>query len=275
MTSSSSRRRASAHPAGKLALAALAVGGLLLAFPAPTLAQRGNDRGGRFEEPGSNPDYDGRFTFARIRYEMGIDPSMGFRGRGGGMPPWAHDFPRGERNFTKILAELSTLRARTEESVILSLTDPELGKYPVAYMSEPGFWRPNDAEAAGLRAYLMKGGFIIFDDFRGRDWTNLENQMRHVLPSGRFLPIDGTHPVFDSFYRIPNPESLTSYGEYAPSYWAIFEDNDPKKRMIAIANRDNDLSEYWEFSDSGFYAVDLTNEAYKIGINYIIYVLSR
>ena len=276
MTSAPRRLPALTHLADGVVLAALVAGSLLVALPAPALAQRGNERGGgRFVEPGSNPDYDGRFTFARIRYEMGIDANMGFRGRGGGMPPWAHDFPDGERNFTKILSELSTLRARTEESVILSLNDPELGKYPVAYMSEPGFWRPNDAEAAGLRAYLLKGGFIIFDDFRGRDWTNLETQMRRVLPEVRFLPIDGTHPIFDSFYRIPNPESLTSYGEYVPSYWAVFEDNDPKKRMLAIANRDNDLSEYWEYSDTGFYAVDLTNEAYKIGINYIIYVLSR
>jgi len=254
----------------------LAVTGLLL-WAAPAEAQRGEERGsrGRFAEPGVNPVYDGRFTFVRVRYEMGIDPGMGFRGRGGGLPPWAHDYPDGERHFTKILAELSTLRARTEESVILGLDDPELTKYPVAYMSEPGFWRPNAQEAAGLRAYLTKGGFIIFDDFRGRDWTNLELQMRAVLPDLRWLPIDGTHPIFDAFYRIPNPESLTSYGDYMPTYWAMFEENDPKKRMLAIANRDNDMSEYWEYSGTGFYAVDLTNEAYKIGINYIIYALSR
>jgi len=240
-------------------------------------AQRGGGgfRGFRYaEEP--NAPYDGRYTFVRLRYEMGLSQNMdmGFR-RGGGMPPWAHDFPRGERNFTRILDELTTVRPRTEESVVLAVNDPELFKYPVSYMSEPGFWRPSDGELAGFRTYLLKGGFVIFDDFRASDWYNLEEQMRRALPELRFLKIDGTHPIFDAFYRVPNPESLTSYGEYAPTFWAIFEDNDPRKRMIALANRDNDLSEYWEFSGTGMDPIDLTNESFKLGINYIVYALSR
>jgi len=247
----------------------------LAARAAPAEAQR---RGGggqpRYEEPGDNPRYDGRYTFARLRYEMGVDANMGFRG-GRGLPPWAHDYPRGERNFTKILAELTTIRTRSEESVVLALDDPELLKYPVSYMSEPGYWRPNDREASAFRTYLQKGGFVIFDDFREYDWINLEAQMKRVLPEARFIKIDGTHPIFDSFYRIEDPETLTSYGRIPPTYWALFEDNDPTKRMIAIADRDNDLSEYWEWSDTGIYAVDLSNEAYKIGINYLVYALSR
>jgi hypothetical protein len=240
---------------------------------APLAAQRGG-RGAAPPEPGVNPAYDGRFTFARIRYEMGMDAGIGSFRRGRDLP-WAHDYPRGERNFTQIMSELTTVRARTKESVVIALSDPDLFKYPVAYMAEPGFWRPNDVEVAGLRAYLAKGGFILFDDFRGNHWVNLEGQMRRVLPGLRFIEIDGTHPVFDAFYRIPQPQALSSYGEYAPSFWAIFEENDPTRRMIALANRDNDLSEFWEFSGEGYFPVDLTNEAYKLGINYIVYALSR
>ncbi len=246
---------------------------LALVCSLPLEAQRRGGGRNRFQEPGDNPPYDGRFTFARIRYEVGLG-DVGF-GRGGGEPPWSHDFPRGERNFTKILSELTMVRPRTEESVVIRLNDPDLAKYPVAYMAEPGFWRPNDAEVAGLSAYLRKGGFIIFDDFRGNHWFNLEGQMKRVLPDLRFIRIDGTHPIFDAFYRIPRPEDLQSYGEYTPTYWALFEENDPRKRMIALANRDGDLSEYWEFSGEGFFPVDLTNEAYKLGINYIVYALSR
>ncbi len=257
---------------GRIALVAWTA----VAAAAPLAAQRG-ERGGRYEEPGDNPPYDGRFTFARLRYEMGIGGGsfFGGRGRGGGEPPWAHDYPRGERNFTKILSELTAARTRTQESVVLSISDPELAKYPVSYMSEPGFWQVTEADARALRAYLLKGGFIIFDDFRGRDWYNLEEQMRRVLPEHRWQRLDGTHPIFDSFYRIPDPESLISYGDQLPTYWALFEENDPRKRIIAIANRDNDMSEVWEYSGTGMYPVDITNEAYKIGINYIIYALSR
>lgn len=250
-----------------LLLAALA---LAAVSATPADAQRGR-RGPRFEEPGPNVPYDGRFTFARIRYEVGME----LGGRGGFDLPWSHDYPRGERNFTQILSELTTIRPRTQESVILRLTDPELFKYPVAYMAEPGFWRPNAVETAALGAYLRKGGFILFDDFRGEHWFNLEAQMRRVMPELRFIRIDGSHPIFDAFYRIPQPDALASYSQYAPTFWALFEENDPRKRMIALANRDNDLSEYWEYSGQGFFPVDLTNEAYKLGINYIVYALSR
>lgn len=246
----------------------------LAASLATPLAAQGGRRGGQAPEPGVNPAYDGRYTFVRIRYATGLDAGMGDFRRGRDLP-WSHDYPRGERNFTKIVSDLTTVRVRTQESVVIALNDPELFKYPVAYMAEPGYWRPNDLEVAGLSTYLRKGGFILFDDFRGNHWFNLEAQMRRALPELRFIEIDGSHPIFDAFYRIPEPQALASYGDVAPTFWAIFEDNDPKKRMIALANRDNDIAEYWEWSGEGYFPVDLTNDAYKLGINYIVYALSR
>jgi hypothetical protein len=78
-------------------------------------------------------------------------------------------------------------------------------------MSEPGYWTTDDAEAANLRAYLLKGGFIIFDDFDGgADWQNLLTQMKRTLPDHYFIRLDVTHPIFQSFFglktlNIPHP----------------------------------------------------------------------
>jgi hypothetical protein len=234
----------------------------------PLEAQR---RGGRTPEFQPNVPYDGRFTWVRIRYEM-PDLSGGFRGRD---LPWAHDYPRGERNFTKIMSELSTARVRTDASNILALDDPQLGRYPVAYMAEPGFWRPNEKEVLGLRQYLTKGGFIIFDDFAGQHWLNFESQMRRVLPSVRAVPLDVSHPIFDAFYKIRTLDYSHPYYGLKSVFYGFFEDNDPKKRLLAIANYNNDLSEMWEFSDVGMFPVDMSNEAYKLGVNYVIYALTR
>jgi hypothetical protein len=136
-----------------------------------------------------------------------------------------------------------------------------------------------DAEAASFRQYLLKGGFAIFDDFRGGDWDNLQEQMRKVLPEARWVQLDGTSAVFHSFFEIDHPETLAIPSIYdqslIPSYWGLFEDNDPKKRMIVIANVNNDISEYWEFSGTGLFPVDLGNEAYKFGVNYVIYAMSH
>ena len=161
-------------------------------------------------------------------------------------------------------------------SNIYSLDDPELCNYPIAYMSEPGFWSMRTARRRTSAAYLKKGGFVIFDDFRGQDWWNLAEQMRRVLPEARWIEIDGKHPVFHSFFEIKNPSFLAvDLRPVEPTYWGIFEDNDPTKRLMAIANVNNDLGEYWEFSDTGLAPVDLSNEAYKFGVNYFIYGLTR
>jgi len=230
-----------------------------------------------------NTPYDGRFVFIRLRYSYGFG---GFRSRGG--PPWSHDYPRGEVHFTKILNEITYVRPRLDGSNILSLDDPELFNFPVAYMAEPGFWTMTDKEVASFRAYLKKGGFVIFDDFREAEygangmghWDNLQEQMRRVLPEGRWIEIDtGTESVWHSFFEIPNPKALAPPPIYDQSmvlrYYGIFENNDPSKRLMAIANVNGDISEYWEFSDTGFAPVDLNNEAYKYGINYVIYGLTH
>lgn len=219
-----------------------------------------------------NVGYDGRLAFVRLRYASGFGGSGGWRG--GRELPWAHDYPTADVHMMKIVNELTAVGPHVEGSNIYSLDDPDLMNHPIAYMSEPGHWSMSDEEAKGLRTYLLKGGFIIFDDFRGQDWSNLEEQMKLALPDGRFVQLDGAHPIFNSFFEIKNLEFLQSYNGQ-PTYWGIFEDNDPKKRLIAIANRDNDLGEYWEYSDTGTDPVDFSNEAYKFGVNYFIYGLTR
>jgi hypothetical protein len=242
------------------------------------LAQRGgrNRREQLDVEVQGNTPYDGRFVFVRLRYGTPIGYGRYGNWIGDGGLPWSHDYPEGEVHFSKILDELTNLRIRTDGSNILAIDDPELFNYPVAYMAEPGHWGITEKEATALRSYLLKGGFLIFDDFRGRDWDNLQYQMASVLPEARWIELDGTAKVFHSFFEIDHPETLAApYGGLPPTYWGLFENNDPNKRLMAIANVNNDISEYWEFSDTGIAMVDLTNEAYKFGVNYVIYGLTH
>jgi hypothetical protein len=220
-------------------------------------------------------EYDGRFSFVRIRYGSGDDLAGGrFRRR---EPTWAHDFPRADFHFLKILSEITFVPAWVDQGNILTLDDPDLSLFPIAYMSEPGFWTMSEAEAAGLRAYLQKGGFLIFDDFRGNHIQNLFAQMQQVLPGAQFKQLDATHPIFHSFFEINTLDPRSGY--YADmgdtEWWGIFEDNDPQKRLIAIANNNHDLGELWEFSDTGYVPVDLSNEAYKFGVNYVVYGMTH
>jgi hypothetical protein len=143
-------------------------------------------------------------------------------------------------------------------------------------MSEPGFWDMTDAEARNLRQYLLKGGLILFDDFETVQWNNMAAQMRRVLPEYQWITIDVTHPVFHTFFDLKKIDyHHPMFPGMVPEYKALFEDNDPNGRMIALANHNNDLAEYWEWSDRGYFGVDPTNEAYRIGVNYVIYSLTH
>ena len=213
-----------------------------------------------------------QITLARLRWGSDL---RGY-GRGFGSA-WNHDYPRAEQHLSMIIREITFADVRTDGDVILKLDDPALFSYPIALMWEPGFWNLTDREAESFRGYLLKGGFAIFEDFDGPEqWNVFASQMRRVLPDGRLVKLDKSHPIFDSFFRIKDIDAILHpmYG-LKPSYYGIFENNDPSRRLMVIANFDNDVPEYWEWSGEGMFPFDTSNEAYKLGVNYVIYAATH
>lgn len=222
--------------------------------------------------------YDGLYHFVRIRYGDSRGGS-GFRRRGGGAM-WAHDYPRAERNFLRIIDETTFVGSQTEASNVVTLDDPELFKHPIAYIVEVGSWNPTDEEVERLGEYLLKGGFLIVDDFRDergccRNLDNLAFHLERALPGLSMIRLEDTHEIFDSFFRIVPQDVIPPYGPRNPVWFGVFEDNDPARRLLAVINYNNDIAEYWEFSDRGYYPIDLANEAYKLGVNYVVYGLTH
>lgn len=255
----------------RLTAVAVLVG--LVAAAAP-YAQR---RYGQSESYYGNVQYDGKFTFVRMSYNFTLRSRRGFQSEA----PWAHDYPYGEHSFLKILTAVSNVPAHVDETSIMTFSDPEMFKFPVIYLVEPGFWQMSDSDVVGLRGYLLKGGFLIVDDFPGGGrfgdaWPQFDSQMSRVFPEGRWIEITIDHPMFHSFYEIDPHEVPQSYEMGgAPQFWALFEENDPNKRMLVIANYRNDLSEFWEYVEKGMSPTPETNESYKVGINQFIYGITH
>ncbi len=211
------------------------------------------------------------FQFVRIRYNGYLDFwSMGRWGP----PPWMHDYPRAERNFLKILLEMTSIETTTDSYIILDMDDPQIMNHPIVYVSEPGYWNITDKEADNLREYLSRGGFVIFDDFRGvSEWNNLAGAMRKVLPDRSFQELRLDHPVFHCFNDIETLDVVPPYGVPGkPAFHGIL---DQQGRLLAIANYNNDIGDYWEWADDSLTPVNLSNEAFKFGINYIIYGMTH
>jgi len=248
------------RPAGSAAI------GASISRPAEAAAQTSS----------GNVGYDGRLAFVRLRYANSFG---GFGSRRGGRElPWAHDYPTADIHMMKIINDLTTTTPHVAGSNIFSLDDPELMKYPVAYLSEPGGWHPNETEIGGLRNYLLKGGFVIVDDFdnSGGDLQHFYSVMQQVLPNARIVDVPETHPIFDSFFKVDLRLMERSEGNYggAARYLGIYRDNDPRKRLMMIVNLNLDVGEHWQWSTRGFSPVP-SNEAYKLGVNYLIYALTH
>jgi hypothetical protein len=246
----------------------LQVGAFLLLLVVATIAaEQGRNRWEpELEFATDNVEYNGRFTFARIRYGSG---------RFWNGASWAHDYPRADRHLPRILTDITTADATLEGSNVFDLDDDQIFEHPLIYLSEPGFWRITESEAANLRRYLLKGGFIIFDDFEAEQWYNFEAQVRRALPEYRMIQIDVTHPIFHSFFEMKTIDFPHPLVNVMPRYYGVFEDNDPTKRMMAMVNYNADLAEYWEWSDTGMFPVNFTSEAYKLGVNYLVYAMTH
>ena len=254
---------------------------LVAALASAAAAQRLFER--RFfygwDETVKNVPYDGRFTFVRVRYT----PAPGGTWAGG-RPSWVHGYPLAEQNLMRIMKEVSLLDAHLDDMNVVTLDDPDLFRYPIAYIIEVGWWTLTDTEAAALRAYLLKGGFLIVDDFKvegwrglpGGGWDPFEENVKRVLPGAKFFEMSPADPIFHSFFEIETLDDFPqAYTSGKAVFRGVYEDNDPRKRLLMIVNYNTDISQYWEWSGRGLRPFDDTNEAYKLGVNYLIYGLTH
>ena len=233
----------------------------------------------RWDTPIRNIPYDGRFTFVRVKYT----PAPGGYWPGD-RPSWVHGYPLAEQNLMKIIREVSLTDVHPDDINVMTLDDPDLFKYPIAYIIEVGWWTLTPTETDALRAYLQKGGFLIVDDFKvpgwrglpGGGWQPFEDNVKRVLPGVKFFEMDPADPIFHCFFEIKTLADFPqAYTTGKAVFRGVYEDNDPAKRLMMIVNYNTDVSQYWEWSGRGLRPFDDTNEAYKLGVNYLIYGLTH
>ena len=233
----------------------------------------------------SGPSF-GEYTFVRAIYDS---PSRGYGygygyGRRGGT--WATDYPEADNNFIVGLREWAgtnvKIAPRPEQIPIM---DERIFDYPILYFVEPGFLELSDEQAARLREYVARGGFMFFDDFWGvYEWENLETQLRKIWPEGykpKDLPL--SHPIFHSYLdveevvQVPNVYNAmrgetSEKGGIVPHYMGV---EDKNGRVVAFIAFNCDLGDAWEWINDSRYPVKYGLPAYKVGINVVIYAMSH
>ncbi len=119
------------------------------------------------------------FAWSRLAYNS----NLGYSGYGyGRWATWSRDYPKADRQFLIALNRLTRIQGRPTEQVV-NLDSDDIFNYPWVYAVQVQTWSFTDEEAKRLREYLLKGGFLMVDDFHGTaDWENFMNGMRHGLP---------------------------------------------------------------------------------------------
>jgi hypothetical protein len=199
---------------------------------------------------------------------------------------WSIDYPYAEAHFLPALERLTRIEA-SEDSAHIRLTDDELFDYPFLFIQQPGInpWNPTDDEAATLREYLLRGGFLVADDFHGeREWAAFQFAMQRVLPEFPIVDIAEDNALLNIIYdldertQIPGERHVNRWGGGPPSmegppHWrAIYDESG---RMLVAINHNIDMGDAWEHADDPGYPVEMTGLAYRFGVNYVVYSMTH
>ncbi|MEO7773103.1 MAG: DUF4159 domain-containing protein [Steroidobacteraceae bacterium] len=216
------------------------------------------------------------FSFARLHYTA----NELFFGRS---ERWLTDYPEAEEHLIPGVRRLTRIDIDPQGHFV-GILDDRLFDYPWVYAVEVGGWSLNEMEVARLREYLLRGGFLMVDDFHGsREWEGFMASMQRVFPERGAvdIPLDDSvlHTVFDldESVQIPGFRSMftgVTYERdgYKPHWRGIYDDHG---RLMVIINFNMDLGDAWEHADTPQYALLYTNLAYKYAINYIVYAMTH
>ena len=216
------------------------------------------------------------FTFVRLKY----------RGSWRHNGKWDTDWPASDRNFTFQLREQTKISVSSKEKIV-DIGSAELFHYPFSYMVDVKRLKFTDTEARNLRQYLLRGGFIVVDDFHGKQaWKQFHKQLKKIFPDREPEDIPISHPIFHCFYQInelmqiPGAGSARrgktyergSTGGRHVQCLGIYDDN---RRLMMMINFNTDWGDAWEHAADSFYPHELSDMAFKLGINAVIYSLTH
>lgn len=197
--------------------------------------------------------------------------------------PWEIDSPASERHFLQGLRRLSAVNARSQE-VYVHPDSAEFFDYPFLYVVETGHWQLTDREVENIREYLLRGGFIVFDDFHGsEEWGAFMRGIRRIFPDREVSDIAPGDEIFHVLYdlerreQIPGLQAIFSGRSYERDgkipHWRGIRGDDG--RLMAVINHNMDLGDAWEHADWPEYPERFTAMAYRMGINYIVYAMTH
>ena len=205
---------------------------------------------------------------------------------GPGRPWWAIDWPDAEEHFTDGVRRYTNIDV-APDSRHIRLTDEALYDFPWLFVQQPGRWHLDTQEQKHLREYLLRGGFMMVDDFHGpQQWDVFNQVITQILPEYQIVDIPSGDELLHVLYeleqrtQIPGRRHLYSNGSgvdvhmpHSPPQWrGIYDEH---QRLMVAINFNMDIGDAWEHADDPVYPLAMTSLAYRFGINYLIYAMTH
>ncbi len=215
--------------------------------------------------------------FARLAYAN----AAGSR-RGWGGSAWTTDYPDAEIHLSQGISRLTRIDVGQvsypgDGGRVVTLADDDVFQYPWLYAVEVGHWYLNETEAARLREYLDRGGFLMVDDFWGEyEWEVFVESMRRVFPDRPIVKLGEDHELLHVLYDLDQRTQIPGRGGQRPGtvpHWrGIFDDDN---RIMVAINFNMDMGDAWEHADDPWYPEPMTALAYRFAVNYLIYSMTH
>ena len=200
------------------------------------------------------------FVFARWSYASGSG--------------WSHDYPAAEEHLNQIMSEATGLDVDRLSYLIIPMDSDEIFKYPFGYISEPGQMILSDQEVSNFREFIDRGGFVMMDDFDNADqFDRMKQNMDVVFPDKPIVHLKGDHSILRTYYTIDSLHVTSPYNVGAPAeFWGVVGEDG---RLEVIICYNNDVGDFWEHIDQPSYALRPSAEALRLGVNFVLYAMTR
>ena len=216
--------------------------------------------------------------FARLVYNNAAGSRRSMRGGNA----WSTDYPEAEYHLMPGINRMTAIDGQIvgyagDGGRLVTLSSDGLFDYPWLYAVEVGQWYLNDVEAARLREYLDRGGFLLVDDFWGEDeWRIFIASMQRVFPDRRIVNLPDDHDIMNIHFNIAErtqiPGRNGSRPGTTPQWRAIFDEDG---RVVVAINFNMDMGDAWEHADDPSYPAAMTGLAYRFATNYVIYSMTH
>jgi hypothetical protein len=235
------------------------------------------------------------FAWSRLSYTTSMGGG-GYGGYGGGYGgygryghgggTWSRDYPKADRQFLMALNRLTRIQGRPTEQVV-SLDNDDIYNYPFVYAVMVHTWTFSDDEAKRMRDYLLKGGFLMVDDFHGtQDWENFMSGMRQIFPDANKYPVEDLtdkdeifHVLYDmnDRFQVPGEQYVYTGRTYEKDgYVAKWRGiRDEKGRLVVAICHNMHLGDAWEWADDPAYPEQFASMAFRVGLNYVMYSMTH